>query len=74
MKAYFIGGGQDLTVRFIPRVEGVFRFVKMDWLGPSTPFMDDGPTLAQVSQELDVYRLRAQHQDVAIYVHEDLLK
>ena len=73
MKAYFIGGSQDLTARHILRVEGVFMFVKMGW-EPRTAFSEDGTTMVQVSEEREVYRLRARHQDVAIYVHEDLLK
>lgn len=73
MKAYFIGGSQDLTARHIRRAEDVFMFVKMGW-APNTPFSDDGTTMVQVSEEREVYRLRTLTRDVAVYMHEDLLK
>lgn len=75
IKAYFIGGSQDLTVRVIDRVEGIFRFPKMRWASPwPLPLQDDGPTMVPIAGDLDVYRLRGHHPGIAIYLHEDLFK
>ena len=71
MKAYFIGGPEDLTVKVISRAPEVFNVharylaaVKMgeDLLAPTANF------------DVHTYRLRAKHGDVVIYMHEDLLQ
>ena len=71
MKAYFIGGPEDLTVKVMDRTPEVLRVharyqmglkLAEDLLAPTANF------------DVHSYRLRAKHGGVAIYMHEDLLQ
>ena len=71
MKAYFIGGPEDLRVKVMDRtperihVHARYQMAfkqQEDSLAPTTNF------------DVHTYRLRAKHGGVSIYMHEDLFR
>ena len=71
MKAYFIGGPEDLTVKVMGRTPSV---MKIHARGQVALKPGEDLLIPTASFGVHTYRLRVLTRDVAIYMHEDLFQ